>query len=138
MEYCPKCDKMIDLDYDSEHEHFQEMTKTCSKCGMDLQVALSYAKSFLRSKTFPEMNEYWRNFKECLEKGICPCKKFEAVRYLKNHGSSVPEDKLLKPHVIRGPDSSTINWKKPQKGSDYHRPNMRRIGEAWERKQITK
>lgn len=24
MEYCHECDNMIDLDYDSEHEHFQE------------------------------------------------------------------------------------------------------------------
>ena len=27
MEYCKECDRMIDLDYDCEHEHFQEMTK---------------------------------------------------------------------------------------------------------------
>ena len=24
MEYCEDCDRMIDLDYDSEHEHFME------------------------------------------------------------------------------------------------------------------
>ena len=27
MEYCPKCDRMIDLDYDCEHEHFQKELK---------------------------------------------------------------------------------------------------------------
>ena len=25
MEYCEKCDNMIDLDYDSDHEHFIEL-----------------------------------------------------------------------------------------------------------------
>lgn len=25
LEYCPECDKMIDLDFDVEHEHFQEL-----------------------------------------------------------------------------------------------------------------
>ena len=24
LEYCEECDKMIDLDYDSEHEHFNQ------------------------------------------------------------------------------------------------------------------
>ena len=24
MEYCGECDRMIDLDIDSEHEHFEE------------------------------------------------------------------------------------------------------------------
>lgn len=24
LEYCEDCDKMIDLDYDSEHEHFDD------------------------------------------------------------------------------------------------------------------
>ena len=24
LEYCEECDKMIDLDTDSEHEHFEE------------------------------------------------------------------------------------------------------------------
>ena len=51
--------------------------KTCENCGMDLQVALIYAKSFLRSKSFPETNKYWKNFKDCIENGKCPCKKAE-------------------------------------------------------------
>ena len=27
MEYCEECDKMIDLDIDSEHEHFEEINE---------------------------------------------------------------------------------------------------------------
>ena len=31
IEYCHECDRMIDLDYDSEHEHFQEVEKETDK-----------------------------------------------------------------------------------------------------------
>lgn len=55
------------------------MENICPNCGMDLQVALSFAKGFLRSKSYPEINSYWKNFKDCIEAGNCPCGKIGIV-----------------------------------------------------------
>ncbi len=61
-----------------EAEDISKKDTSCKNCGMDLQVALIYAEGFLRSKSFPETNKYWKNFKDCIENGKCPYKKFEA------------------------------------------------------------
>lgn len=49
----------------------------CEKCGLHQQAALNMAKAFVRSKSHPEMNSYWKYYKECLESGSCPCEKFK-------------------------------------------------------------
>ena len=62
-------------------DKFGSDNQGCQKCGMNLQVALGYAKSFLRSKTFPNTNEYWSNLKKSIESGQCPgCDKTDCAK----------------------------------------------------------